>query len=884
MVAIGAASAMGAVQAAGAVQEAGIDGDVAASNSGMGECQAESLGVLQWPEVCRQVACFCSTVMGVQRVVSGRLPIGRSQAESEALLRATAEAAEAGLSLAGVYDLRPALSAVASGYCLNARQLEGIAASLSAVLGAAEKVRETAPDGSPRFPELANLAAGVNEGERATAAAIQACIQVGYVTDGASEPLSAVRRQRAANRTALRTMMEEQARAAFAKGTSDSRSVSIMRGRYCIGIKAGRSGDLPKGSVKVGASQSGATHYYEPHPAIALNNGEAVLEEAEKKEEKAVLAMLTRRVESRALPLQSLLSAAADLDVAAARARHAGWARGARPEFVAWGAFEAARRRAGGGDGHEGTSGSGGGDSLDGGQGGSGGGGARAAAAAAGVSVGVSPLHVPGALHPLLLEPTLPKLPEPPSMDDNRFEAGFTETAGWEVRSSLVSQPVGGSSSSGSDSSAPRRPAPLDLAVPGGALVVAITGPNTGGKTVSLKTAGLAALMAKAGLYVPIESGSSGPGSVVRLLWFDQVLADIGDAQSLQQNLSTFSGHIRRVNAILASAGKHSLVLLDEVGSGTDPIEGAALARAVLDRLAGQAGLTLATTHHAELKTVATDDPRYVNVSMEFDVATLSPTYRLVWGSAGASNALDIAQALGFDGTVLKDARSVARALSSTDADRASKMDAVAASLEKQLAEAEADLEVLARKRAVADERSDALGEELREMAGTLDKVDRSPKLIAREVATYATELQTAVDAFGCGRLTQDDLTSAFARLEANIPDLVAQHNGVGTASDVRVGDTVWVAKSAREAKVTAVTGQYVFVAPADIGAAAFAFRGGSKRSTSGGAALRFGKEDVQLVRRASERTESGSAQPQPPQLPLTPEEEMEALIDAHEA
>jgi DNA mismatch repair protein MutS2 len=202
------------------------------------------------------------------------------------------------------------------------------------------------------------------------------------------------------------------------------------------------------------------------------------------------------------------------------------------------------------------------------------------------------------------------------------------------------------------------------------------------------------------------------------------VLADIGDAQSLQQNLSTFSGHIRRVNAILGAAGKRSLVLLDEVGSGTDPIEGAALARAVLDRLAGQAGLTLATTHHAELKTVAADDPRYVNVSMEFDVATLSPTYRLMWGSAGASNALDIAQALGFDGAVLKDARSVARALSATDADRASKMDAVAASLEQQLAEAQADLEVLARRRVAADERSDDLGEELRELAGVRDKVD----------------------------------------------------------------------------------------------------------------------------------------------------------------
>jgi hypothetical protein len=129
-------------------------------------------------------------------------------------------------------------------------------------------------------------------------------------------------------------------------------------------------------------------------------------------------------------------------------------------------------------------------------------------------------------------------------------------------------------------------------------------------------------------------------------------------------------------------------------------------------------------------------------------------------------------------------------------------------------------------------------------------QVDRSPKLIAREVATYASELQSAVDAFGCGRLTPDALASAFSRLEANIPELVAQHNGVGSPGDVRVGDTVWVQRLAREAKVEAVSGQFVYVAPTGIvGAAAFAFRGGSKGRArgSGGAALKYGREDVEV-------------------------------------
>lgn len=205
---------------------------------------------------------------------------------------------------------------------------------------------------------------------------------------------------------------------------------------------------------------------------------------------------------------------------------------------------------------------------------------------------------------------------------------------------------------------------PVDLLISPHIRVVTITGPNTGGKTVTLKTLGLAALMSKVGLFVPAREP-------VEIPWFDKVLADIGDEQSLQQSLSTFSGHIRRISRILEALGNgeeenldhsplptpHSLVLLDEVGAGTDPVEGSALAIALLQYLANHAQLTIATTHFGELKALKYEDERFENASVEFDESTLSPTYRLLWGIPGRSNALTIALRLGLKPEVVEQAK-----------------------------------------------------------------------------------------------------------------------------------------------------------------------------------------------------------------------------------
>ncbi len=301
---------------------------------------------------------------------------------------------------------------------------------------------------------------------------------------------------------------------------------------------------------------------------------------------------------------------------------------------------------------------------------------------------------------------------------------------------------------------------PIDVDLDAATFAMVVTGPNTGGKTVALKTVGLLALMAQSGLHIPAQSGSE-------LSIFDDIYADIGDEQSIEQSLSTFSGHVTNIIRILQRADRQSLVIFDELGAGTDPQEGAALARALLSHTLERGITTLVTTHHPELKAYAHATPGVVNASVEFDLNTLRPTFHLTIGLPGRSNALAIAQRLGMPPEIIEDARTElhpddVRAESMLDeihrqrdaarkargaADRAKfESEKMRAELTQRLDKIESERrDILEKARAEAETKIQALEEELKEARRQLTRA-RQPLEVVQAVEEKVEILQETVE------------------------------------------------------------------------------------------------------------------------------------------
>lgn len=334
----------------------------------------------------------------------------------------------------------------------------------------------------------------------------------------------------------------------------------------------------------------------------------------------------------------------------------------------------------------------------------------------------------------------------------------------------------------------PDQVVPLDVELGNSYTAIIVTGPNTGGKTVTLKTIGLLSLMAMSGLFVPADDGS-------QLCVFDAIYADIGDEQSIEQNLSTFSGHMTNIIRMLRKMTPKSLVLLDELGAGTDPAEGSALAIAILEHIHRLGCRIVATTHYSELKAYAYNRKGIVNASMEFDIRTLSPTYRLLVGVPGRSNAFAIAERLGLPreiidrarGEVSEDELRVESMIASLEEDRLS------AEAERQSAEAlRAEMERLKERHAAElrkfeEQRDRMLAKAREEAREAVAKARREAEAIIADLRKLALEEAASVK--------EHKLIEAKRRLDEALPDCDRQQPGRSTRKPAKVepGDEVKV-------------------------------------------------------------------------------------------
>ena len=712
------------------------------SSSHLGAAAIATLDVLEWGRLCRQVAGFAQTTLG-QRSFASLYP-ATQPAACEALLAETraVDALEAEFAADvdfGGIQTAPAAESIrraARGGLLSGSGLVSIASLLTGAAKLQKSIKHVAKDSEftglgdtsvlqpvlEMFKDLVTVPEIVSE----IGFAIR---EDGSVREGASDEV-----KKAAGKVRV---LENRIRGILKSAAGE---VTEYGGRMCIAVPASLDG--PPRGILLGSGPGGSTWYVEPAAAVPLNNELFGAQGELAAAEEAILWRLTGKVGDKEEDLSRALHAVVWLDSVAAKARWGRWIGANLPRLIPFPKTGKARGRsakkkaaaaaaAGEEQQEESTSGTADDEEI--------------------VEPSKHIVYLKKLRHPLLAGDYLLNsardggsgdsyhsgsdggLDSNPSGGNGKREQRLP---GWRPNplkrdiigeSSIGNSLKGFDSSSDSDSEgslitgdtstttskAPSPPVPIDVTISSTTRAVVITGPNTGGKTAAMKALGLAAVAARAGLPIPAADP-------VLLPSFDAVLADIGDEQSLSASLSTFSGHLRRIEALRAESTGRSLVLLDELGTGTDPTEGAALGIALLRVLSnggqGGAALTVATTHHSALTalkyeenggkgekkvvnpkaeqqtpgggsddssnieansssdngissknsgfagnnsgiTVGLSGPTFENASVEFDEVKLAPTYRLLWGVPGRSNALNIAQRLGLDRELVDEAR-----------------------------------------------------------------------------------------------------------------------------------------------------------------------------------------------------------------------------------
>lgn len=310
---------------------------------------------------------------------------------------------------------------------------------------------------------------------------------------------------------------------------------------------------------------------------------------------------------------------------------------------------------------------------------------------------------------------------------------------------------------------------PVDISLGGEFDTLVITGPNTGGKTVSIKTIGLLSLMAMCGLLIPAADRSE-------IAAFDNILVDVGDEQSIQQNLSTFSAHMVNIIDIMKQAGANSLVLIDELGAGTDPVEGAALAVAIIEKLRSKGAKIAATTHYAELKAYALETPGVMNGSCEFDVDTLRPTYRLLIGVPGRSNAFAISEHLGMEKSVIDEAKRLVNNETKSFEAVLQKLEETRRELEKEKEKAQRATEAADRMRRKAQSEKDRAAQlrdnELEKAKREAEKIIASAKRQSSDFLLHLEQLKKEADsnnATETARKTRREIKNRLGEMEDTV-------------------------------------------------------------------------------------------------------------------